>query len=78
MTEDGLYAAGKHLELLQELDLKFIITAKPGNLCLLYDRIDSSSLTELIRCLTQRYRFLNQVPLNGTFFREKNEFFGIR
>ncbi|MBH1989034.1 MAG: hypothetical protein I8H75_04885 [Myxococcaceae bacterium] len=66
VTEDGLYATGKHLELLQELDLKFIITAKPGNLCLLYDWIKPSLLTEVVRChpgVTQRYRFLDQVRL---------------
>ncbi|MBH2006683.1 MAG: hypothetical protein I8H75_05000 [Myxococcaceae bacterium] len=77
VTEDGLYAAGKHLELLQELDLKFIIIAKPGNLRLLYDWIESSLLTGVVRChagVTQRYRFLNQVPLNDTFFERKVNF----
>ena len=70
MVEDALYATGPHLQLLQELDMRFVINAKPGNLGTLFDfiktiKLEAHSYKDRYGVLHE-YGFINDVPLNGT------------
>jgi len=77
-SEDSLYSTGPHIKLLRDLDIRFIISAKPGNL---------SALFEWIKVLPMKtdsyydeegylheYTFINNVPLNDSNFDEKVNF----
>ncbi|MEI6791145.1 MAG: hypothetical protein WCK42_08200 [Myxococcaceae bacterium] len=78
MNEDSLYSTGPHVELLKELDLRFIIGAKPGNLGTLFDWVKHLDMDELeredARGFQHRYRYTNGVPLNDTYFETKVNF----
>ena len=74
VLEDSLAANGPHLRLLQELQLNYIIVAKPSQLASLFhtvtERVAAGEGEQLETMTTEgiwrRYRFLLQIPLNQT------------
>ena len=70
MVEDALYATGPHLQLLKELDMRFVINAKPGNLAGLFEFIKTNELEKYSykdrHGYFHEYSFINNVPLNAT------------
>ena len=75
VNEDSLYSTGPHVQLLKDLDMRFIIGAKPGNLGTLFDWVkhlehgahnhSDAKGTEHV------YKYINNVPLNDTHFETK-------
>lgn len=78
VNEDSLYSTGPHIQLLKELNMPFIIGAKPGNLGFLFDWVGSLDLEEYSHGDAQGkqhvYKFANHVPLNDTHFETKVNF----
>lgn len=78
VNEDSLYATGPHIQLLKELQMSFIIGAKPGNLGFLFDWVGAADLQEYRQTdkhgKRYTYRFINQVPLNDTHFSTRVNF----
>lgn len=78
VNEDSLYSTGPHIQLLKDLDMRFIVGAKPGNLGTLFDwikNIDKQEHSYVDNKGTQhRFQFLNSVPLNDTHFETKVNF----
>lgn len=78
VNEDSLYSTGPHVQLLKDLDMRFIIGAKPGNLGTLFDwikHIDKQEHNYIDNKGTQhRFQFTNGVPLNDTYFDTKVNF----
>jgi hypothetical protein len=70
VSEDSLYSTGPHIHLLKELDIRFIIGAKPGNLGTLFDWMKSLEKEKYAhrdaKGTLHEYEFINQVPLNDT------------
>lgn len=69
VTLDGLYADGVIINLLKELDIRFIITAKEDDLKYLYEffRAAKQSIrTEINNKVEQRFSWANHLPLNDT------------
>jgi len=73
ITEDGLSSNGPHIELLKELDMSFILGAKPKDHKSLFefvegaDRLGSLEKVELQKDeKTHKFRFINDVPLNDS------------
>ena len=72
MVEDSLSANGPHLELLKELDLRYLIGVKPGDHEALFEavqvRLRAGQCEELeltdARGVERGYRFVNDLPLN--------------
>ena len=69
--EDGLSSNGSHIRLLKELNLKFILGAKPGDHTDLFERVDEDDLAGLVthvesveNGVTYRFRYVNNVSLN--------------
>jgi hypothetical protein len=75
VSEDSLYSTGPHVKLLQELDIRFIIGAKPGNLGTLFDWVKNldREYEEFTDAKGKHHRFawINKVPLNDTHFDTK-------
>lgn len=69
VTLDGLYADGVIIQLLQEFDIRFIITAKPADLKYLYEFYSAAkkaTLCQQEKNVTHTYQWVNQLPLNDT------------
>jgi hypothetical protein len=68
VTLDGLYADAVIIQLLQELKIHFIITAKPTDLKYCYEFYQASNKAELHQeaaVITQDYSWANHLPLNA-------------
>jgi len=70
IIEDGLSSNAPHIRLLKELNLHFILGAKPGDHEYLFNWVDNATtgvekidLTDE-RAVTHRFRYMNNVPLN--------------
>lgn len=73
VVEDGLASNGPHIQLLQELDLRFILGAKPTDHTYLFDWVENTPTTVTEECIDakgvqHRFRYLNNAPLNDTHF----------
>src|SRR3990167_7540362 len=72
VVEDGLSSNAPHISLLQELNMRFILGAKPTDHTFLFDWVNNSKCTwyEITdkHGTKHRYRFINQVPLNEANF----------
>jgi len=73
VVEDGLASNGPHLRLLKDLDMRFIVGAKPTDHTFLFDWVDQSSTTATTTItddegIQHRFRYLNHAPLNDTHF----------
>lgn len=69
VTLDGLYADGVILQLLEDLDIRYIITAKQDDLKYLYEFYNfakKSMLTQVDEKTTLEYAWVNALPLNDT------------
>jgi hypothetical protein len=69
VTLDGLYADGVILELLEELDIRYIITAKRDDLKHMYEFYDfakKSMLTQETEKIKLRYEWVSSLPINDT------------
>ena len=73
ITEDALSSNAPHIRELQEYDMHFILSVKEGDHAFLFDyvrqaaeegRVTTLELEE--KGVLHRFRFLNQVPLNGS------------
>lgn len=74
VTEDGLSSNGPHIRELQELDLRYILGAKPGDHEFLFEQIEAAAARrETTEWTTlnfdnsgrdHAFRFINGVPLN--------------
>jgi hypothetical protein len=71
-VEDGLASNGPHIQLLQELDMRFILGVKPGDHQALFAEVERrEGLGQVARRevtdeqgVIHRFRFVNAVPLN--------------
>jgi hypothetical protein len=72
ITEDGLSSNGPHIQLLKELDMRFILGAKPEDHAFLFDWVNHSKVETFEKIeqegVHKRYRWLNRVPLNEAQF----------
>ena len=72
VIEDGLASNAPHIALLKELNMRFILGAKPTDHTFLFDWVSKSKYTEYEETdkngTKHRYRFINQVPLNDSNF----------
>lgn len=69
VTLDGLYADGVIIQLLQELDIRFIITANEKDVKYLYEFYHATKKQTLNLIQDKRdttLSFINQIPLNAT------------
>lgn len=67
VVEDALYANGPHIRQLQELGMRYLIVVKPKNHRWLFDWVKQSereSLEQREGEVTQRFEWVNDVPLN--------------
>jgi hypothetical protein len=72
VVEDGLASNGPHIQLLQELDMRFILGVKPGDHQALFAEVERrEGLGHVARRevsdeqgVIHRFRFVNAVPLN--------------
>ncbi len=70
VVQDGLYSTAPHLALLRALDLRFIITARPGDHTALFDHIkDRGDALEQLQVedakCSMELRWRNDLPLNA-------------
>ena len=73
IIEDGLSSNGPHIRLLKELNMHYILGAKPDDHKFLYDWVATSTHVKTHETLDEkgvirRYRYLNNVPLNDANF----------
>lgn len=72
VIEDGLASNGPHISLLKELDMHFILGAKPDDHKLLFDWVEHSKCQTLefigAKGVQKKYKFINKVPLNDANF----------
>ncbi len=73
VVEDALASNGPHIELLKELDMRFILGAKPGDHEFLFRWVDTTPGTRTFETTdadgtTHRFRYLNGAPLNDANF----------
>lgn len=73
VTEDGLSSNGPHIRLLKELDMHFILGAKPNDHGFLFNWVENSDEVRTYeKCdkdgTVHRFRYLNHVPLNDANF----------
>lgn len=73
VVEDGLASNGPHLRLLKDLDMRFIVGAKPTDHRFLFDWVDKASATATTtitddKGIQHRFRYLNNAPLNDAHF----------
>ena len=69
ILEDGLASNGPHIKLLQQLNMRYILGAKPGNLKFLFYWVASSPETRTLGTVDidrkkYPFRYHNQVPLH--------------
>ena len=79
VVEDGLASNGPHIQLLQELDMRFILGAKQADHTFLFDWVDNTSTTTTEEIVDDdgvihRFRYLNDAPLNDANFDLKVNF----
>ena len=77
LAEDSLYSTGPHINMLKELDIRFIINAKAGNLASLFDWVKSCEMDSFEYTqndIHHQFSFINDVPLNDTHFETKVNF----
>ncbi len=72
-VEDGLASNGPHIELLQELNYRFILGAKQADHKLLFDWVDKTKTIQTHEFTDDkgthhRFRYLNGAPLNEANF----------
>ena len=73
VVEDALASNGPHIRLLGELDMRFVLGAKPGDHARLFQWIDTSRATRTFETMDgdgarHRFRYLNGAPLNDAHF----------
>lgn len=73
VIEDGLASNGPHIRLLKELDLRFILTAKPSDHPFLFDWVANTEGVVEKEIIDEdgwqhHFRYLNDVPLNDAHF----------
>lgn len=71
IVEDGLGSNYPHLSLLDELNLQYIIGAKPGDHDFLFDWVKHAEGKEVVRTrdkIKHTFRYVNNVPLNDAHF----------
>lgn len=72
VIEDGLSSNGPHIQLLQSLDMHYILGAKPKDHKFLFEWVENSQAEEHEEIdpdgTIHRYRYLNNAPLNDTHF----------
>jgi hypothetical protein len=73
ITEDALSANAPHIRGLKKYNLRFILGVKPGDHVFLFEQVEQAhqarqtTAYEVTRQgVTHRFRFINQVPLNGS------------
>ena len=64
VVEDGLASNGPHIELLKQLDMRFILGAKPGDHAHLFQWVEATPATKVVEILDtdgvrHRFRYLN-------------------
>lgn len=78
ILEDGLSSNGPHIRLLKELEMRFILGAKPDDHKFLFEWVSLAkceSFEEVdTKGIIHRYKFLNDVPLNDANFDLKVNF----
>lgn len=72
ITEDGLASNGPHIRLLKDLNMRFILGAKPEDHAFLFDWVSHSAVETLEKMekdgTRKIYRWLNSAPLNDANF----------
>jgi len=73
VIEDGLASNGPHIQLLQALNLRFILGAKESDHSFLFDWVSNTRDTQRYedtddQGVVHRFRYLNKAPLNDTHF----------
>ena len=73
VVEDGLASNGPHIELLKQLDMRFILGAEPGDHAHLFQWVEATPATKVVEILDadgvrHRFRYLNGAPLNDVNF----------
>ena len=78
VVEDGLASNGPHVKLLKQLDMRFILGAKPADHTALFEWVEATERmsTGAVKCVEHtdaqgvhhRFRYLNDAPLNDTHF----------
>ena len=73
VVEDGLASNGPHIELLKQLDMRFILGAKPGDHAHLFQWVEATPATKVVEIVDtdgvrHRFRYLNGAPLNDANF----------
>lgn len=73
ITEDGLSANAPHIELLMQLDCRYILGCKPGDHAFLFEFIDASEKLGVAQHvdaqdeeMRHQFRYMNGVSLNGS------------
>ena len=72
-VEDGRASNGPHIELLKQLDMRFILGAKPGDHGHLFQWVETTPGTKVVERtdadgVRHRFRYLNGAPLNDAHF----------
>ncbi len=80
VVEDALASNGPHIRLLKDLDMRFILGAKPDDHKFLFDWVNRAPATAEYTMtdeqgVTHRFRYLNGVPLNDANFDLEVNFF---
>ena len=73
VVEDGLASNGPHIELLQSLNMRFILGAKESDHGFLFDWVAHTKETRILawtddKGVHHRFRYLNHAPLNEAHF----------
>ena len=73
VVEDGLASNGPHIELLKQLDMRFILGAKPGDHAHLFQWVGTTPEMKTLETTdddgtVHRFRYLNGAPLNDANF----------
>lgn len=73
VVEDALASNGPHIELLKELDMRFVLGVKPGDHAHLFQWVDTTPGARTFETAdadgtTHRFRYLNGAPLNDAHF----------
>jgi hypothetical protein len=73
IVEDGLASNGPHIQLLNTLDMRFILGAKESDHGFLFDWVTQSRETQSVEItdtqgIQHRFRYLNKAPLNDANF----------
>ncbi|MDE0458303.1 MAG: hypothetical protein OXI15_13500 [Chromatiales bacterium] len=88
VVEDGLASNGPHIKLLKQLDLRFILGAKPADHTALFEWVEATERmnTGAVKYVEHtdaqgvhhRFRSLNAAPLNDTHFELEVNFLEYR